>query len=448
MGARAADADRARLSRLPTPRRSTSLHLVRSQIAGRRAAPGAPARHSAASSSACATASEGDERRDVCWTATARRGKLVTRLYRPERSQTVWILVDAGRLLRARAGDRTKLDAPSTRRSRWRRSRTPRAIASACSPTAGASARGCRPAAAAATCGASSTSLAQVARRGRRRRSRRRGRGAPRPAAAAGADRVADRPRGDRRRPRRDRVRQPDGGPAPRALRDAAADGRRRARGVDAGSADGHVSRAGGAGGARPPRRSCCAACGAAARWRSSLVAGRSVASEVVQRYLAIKERNARLNCARTASALGVRRPRLVADVRLARHAPRPAKPRYSVSSDEVADADRELGRRRQSGRRDEAFDQRRRRAASAPRRRTGAGPGAPRRAGTRGAADRSRPRDSAPCTQAGAAGDDDRGQLEGAVRRDEAPEVDAHARPGSTRVPITPSSSPLTIIR
>jgi uncharacterized protein (DUF58 family) len=54
---------------------------------------------------------EGDDRRDVCWTATARRGKLVTRLYRPERSQTVWIMVDGSRLLRARAGDRTKLDA-------------------------------------------------------------------------------------------------------------------------------------------------------------------------------------------------------------------------------------------------------------------------------------------------------------------------------------------------
>ena len=54
---------------------------------------------------------DGDDRRDVCWTATARRGKLVTRLYRPERSQTVWILLDGSRLLRARAGDRTKLDA-------------------------------------------------------------------------------------------------------------------------------------------------------------------------------------------------------------------------------------------------------------------------------------------------------------------------------------------------
>lgn len=54
---------------------------------------------------------DGDDRRDVCWTATARRGKLVTRLYRPERSQTVWIMLDTSRLLRARAGDRTKLDA-------------------------------------------------------------------------------------------------------------------------------------------------------------------------------------------------------------------------------------------------------------------------------------------------------------------------------------------------
>jgi len=54
---------------------------------------------------------DGDDRRDVCWTATARRGKLVTRLYRPERSQTVWIMLDGSRLLRARAGDRTKLDA-------------------------------------------------------------------------------------------------------------------------------------------------------------------------------------------------------------------------------------------------------------------------------------------------------------------------------------------------
>jgi uncharacterized protein (DUF58 family) len=52
----------------------------------------------------------GDELRDICWTVTARRAKPVTKVYQPERSQAVWILVDAGRLLRARIGDRTKLD--------------------------------------------------------------------------------------------------------------------------------------------------------------------------------------------------------------------------------------------------------------------------------------------------------------------------------------------------
>ena len=52
----------------------------------------------------------GDELRDIAWPVTARRGKLITRVYQPERSQAVWILVDGGRLLRARVGERTKLD--------------------------------------------------------------------------------------------------------------------------------------------------------------------------------------------------------------------------------------------------------------------------------------------------------------------------------------------------
>lgn len=52
----------------------------------------------------------GDEARDICWTVTARRARPVTKVYQPERSQAVWILVDGGRLLRARAGDRIKLD--------------------------------------------------------------------------------------------------------------------------------------------------------------------------------------------------------------------------------------------------------------------------------------------------------------------------------------------------
>lgn len=52
----------------------------------------------------------GDEYRDICWTAAARRGRLVTRLYQIERSQMVWIVLDCGRLMRARIGDFSKLD--------------------------------------------------------------------------------------------------------------------------------------------------------------------------------------------------------------------------------------------------------------------------------------------------------------------------------------------------
>jgi len=43
---------------------------------------------------------DGDELRNVCWSATARRHQLVTRTYEAERSQTLWIVLDAGRLLR------------------------------------------------------------------------------------------------------------------------------------------------------------------------------------------------------------------------------------------------------------------------------------------------------------------------------------------------------------
>jgi uncharacterized protein (DUF58 family) len=53
---------------------------------------------------------EGDEYRDICWTATARRGKLVTRVYQVERSQTVWLVIDSGRLMRAQVAGLTKLD--------------------------------------------------------------------------------------------------------------------------------------------------------------------------------------------------------------------------------------------------------------------------------------------------------------------------------------------------
>ena len=45
---------------------------------------------------------EGDDLRDICWTATARRGEPITRQYQTERSQPVWIVLDCGRLMRSR----------------------------------------------------------------------------------------------------------------------------------------------------------------------------------------------------------------------------------------------------------------------------------------------------------------------------------------------------------
>ena len=53
----------------------------------------------------------GDEMRHISWTATARRGKLVTRQYQMERDQTILIMLDAGRLMTARIGNETKLDS-------------------------------------------------------------------------------------------------------------------------------------------------------------------------------------------------------------------------------------------------------------------------------------------------------------------------------------------------
>jgi uncharacterized protein (DUF58 family) len=43
----------------------------------------------------------GDDLRDLCWTASARRGELVSRQFQAERSQSVWIVLDTGRLMRA-----------------------------------------------------------------------------------------------------------------------------------------------------------------------------------------------------------------------------------------------------------------------------------------------------------------------------------------------------------
>jgi uncharacterized protein (DUF58 family) len=53
---------------------------------------------------------EGDEFRDISWSATARRGKLITKVHQIERSQVLWLVLDAGRLLRAEVDGLTKLD--------------------------------------------------------------------------------------------------------------------------------------------------------------------------------------------------------------------------------------------------------------------------------------------------------------------------------------------------
>lgn len=62
---------------------------------------------------------EGDDLRDICWTATARRGSPITRQYQTERSQPVWIVLDCGRLMRSRvaAGSPGTSGAPGDRSS-------------------------------------------------------------------------------------------------------------------------------------------------------------------------------------------------------------------------------------------------------------------------------------------------------------------------------------------
>jgi uncharacterized protein (DUF58 family) len=59
---------------------------------------------------------EGDDLRDICWTATARRGGLITRQYQTERSQAVWIVLDCGRLMRSRVS--VASTTPSSGKSR------------------------------------------------------------------------------------------------------------------------------------------------------------------------------------------------------------------------------------------------------------------------------------------------------------------------------------------
>ena len=53
----------------------------------------------------------GDELRNISWTATARRGKLVTRQYQIERDQTILVALDAGRLMTGRIENESKFDS-------------------------------------------------------------------------------------------------------------------------------------------------------------------------------------------------------------------------------------------------------------------------------------------------------------------------------------------------
>jgi len=55
--------------------------------------------------------SSDDEFRRIDWKATARHGRPITRVYEAERSQNVVIAIDCGRMMAARCGPLTKLDA-------------------------------------------------------------------------------------------------------------------------------------------------------------------------------------------------------------------------------------------------------------------------------------------------------------------------------------------------
>ncbi|MCI0393128.1 MAG: DUF58 domain-containing protein [Acidobacteria bacterium] len=52
----------------------------------------------------------GDEIRNISWTATARRGHLITKQYQIERNQSIVVMIDAGRLMTSRIEHLSKLD--------------------------------------------------------------------------------------------------------------------------------------------------------------------------------------------------------------------------------------------------------------------------------------------------------------------------------------------------
>lgn len=52
----------------------------------------------------------GDEIRNISWTATARRGHLITKQFQVERNQSIVVMIDAGRLMTSRIEQLSKLD--------------------------------------------------------------------------------------------------------------------------------------------------------------------------------------------------------------------------------------------------------------------------------------------------------------------------------------------------
>jgi uncharacterized protein (DUF58 family) len=80
-----------------------SIYLLRSRQIAAGEAPRACA-GSAASLRACASTSRATNIATSAGPRPRDAGKLVTRMYQIERSQTVWIVIDSGRLMRARVG--------------------------------------------------------------------------------------------------------------------------------------------------------------------------------------------------------------------------------------------------------------------------------------------------------------------------------------------------------
>ncbi len=83
---------------------------MRATVSSKRACGGCVCAERARRSRAFANGRAGDPFRSVNWKATARRGKMMVAQYEVERSQNVMIVLDAGRLMTARAGEQRKFD--------------------------------------------------------------------------------------------------------------------------------------------------------------------------------------------------------------------------------------------------------------------------------------------------------------------------------------------------